>query len=368
MPVRQSYPNVRRGAAVRALLPLVALFVAIGLSYTSQAAAQTPVACEDSPNNFDCPWVARGQPKIDFSVQENNQVIRILGIVALRYEKSVMVEFRRDKFGQSWLTMFDPLSPDRNLVVPIEDAAWFNTLSRWKNFAATQAEFDRQKATHEKKQQEEEKKKGFRTVVVCADGSDVEIDTALDGRVAHLSASDCLNDEVDIYLNDVRALAYSLIPYCADLIAKASSICLALDGDKFAAAEVLNLATSVKLSGCDESGPSASLLPLLAPDAILRVNGGADIKGPTAVARAWESFACQAVMYETAPKIVEARGQYARMVGSLVTERPEKLQQSNLSNPKFFDAVSVEQWKRNDKGRFELTSWEIGPFVQQEDQ
>jgi len=361
------YRTARCRATFRIFPALAAFVVIFCLSILSQATAQVQNTCEGSTDYSRCLWSARGEPNIESYEVENSKAIRIVGFVALRYEKSVMVEFRHDRYGRSWLSMFDPLGPGR-LVVPIENSDWSNALSQWKKFSATQAEFKRQKVIDEKKQQEEENKTGVRTVMVCADGSDVEIDTALDGAVAHLSASDCFNDEADSYLDDVRTLAYSLIPYCANLIEKVSSFCLALDGDKFAAAEAMNLATSVKLADCDKNEPSASLLPLLSPDAVLRVNGNADVKGAAAVARAWESFACQAKMHGAPPQIVEARGQYVRIVGSLGIERSEKLPQSNLSSPKFFDAITVEQWKRNDAGKFELISWEIGAFVQEKDQ
>ena len=165
---------------------------------------------------------------------------------------------------------------------------------------------------------------------------------------------------MDNYLNATRDQIFSLIPYCAKLSDESERVCLMLDGNKNEAAEVTNIAVTIRASGCATDEPSKSLLAILAPGAVLHVYGQVDVSGAGAFAAAWQRFSCREGVFGSNLAAVDAEQDSVRVVGYLDMSRPKL--DSKSADSTYLAARSVQVWKRDGTGKFVLNSWTVGEF------
>jgi hypothetical protein len=267
-----------------------------------------------------------------------------------------MVEFRHDGLGENWMTFRDPASAKGAIRLPIGGKTWKTILAILKAFQTEQADFQ---IRHAKELRE------GKSTVVCTDGSDVSVDSSVDGTVLHYEADSCENDSVYRFIDSTRTLAYSQIPYCAEKRLQWPELCLSLDGDKFSAAGVLARFLTIDPGDCEHNAPSRSVLPLLAEDAQFRAEGLSVAKGNAAAADAWQKFICSiGAGANIWPKSVEASPGEVKIVG-LVSGTATKPSSGTNTSPDYeVLADSTILWKKDAMGTFRIADWTVGKEVE----
>ncbi len=304
-----------------------------------------------------CLWTSYGEPEVNSAQTKGDSVIRVDGGFALYRERSVMVEFRHDALGDNWMTFRNPSSATGAIRIPIAEKVWQTMLAHLRVFQTEQAAFQVRRA--------KEVNEGKNTII-CTDGAAVSVDSSIDGTVLHHEADSCENDSVYTFLDSIRTLAYSQIPYCAENQLHSPELCLSLDGDKFAAAEVLARFLAIDSGDCEKNAPSRSVLPLLAEDVEFRAAGFPVAKGRVAVAGAWQSFICSMGTGAIGPwpKSVEGSHDEVRLIGSISATTTRPLPNSNMNADYEILAESTLLWRKDQTGIFRIVDWTVGNKVE----
>lgn len=304
-----------------------------------------------------CFWMSHGEPAIDSPDTKGDSVIRVDGGVSLRFWLSIMVEFRHDKLGGNWMVFRDPESNQGAIRLPTSEQVWNSMRANLNTFQAEQAEFQ---VRH---------KKDLATrkdIVVCTDGSDVAVDSVIDGNLLHYEADSCENESVDRFIDTVRGLAYSQIPYCSDKSLQRPQTCLSLEGDKYFAAELLSRYMKIDWSSCDKSDPAVAVFPLLADDVVLREESGNAITGAHNVADAWKKHVCSMGKFPIGPWPVSVvgRGDEVTLVGTTsgATTKPSPESGKNVDYE--VSSESTQLWRKDASGTFHIVSWIIGKKIE----
>lgn len=331
-----------------AILPLASAALHISLAH-AQA-----LPCTSKNEDSRCVWTFYGEPVPDSKERREDETIRVIGTVALRQGMSVMVEFRRDLNGETWMTFRDPYSSRGRIQIIVPPSAWTETLARWKNFQDTQEKFQVRHARDLAKRE----KSG--ETVVCTDGADVSVDTELDGKTKHLETDDCENNVVDDFIDDIRNLCYAQLPYCADKTLQWAQLCLALDGDKFAATAAVKRAMKIDTGGCNKNEPSLAVSPLLADGAVLRIAGVPDVKGRAAVSAAWQEYVC-ALLWPLGPWPDSAQGsENAVLITGLIAATAKEATTGPPPTRDIFRHIrSSQTWVRSSNGDYLISEWNI---------
>jgi hypothetical protein len=201
-------------------------------------------------------------------------------------------------------------------------------------------------------------KGGVRTVQVCLDPWQAQIEMAHAGKVERHETDGCTDAHgVFGFARDLYDLAVSAAPFCDAIDDKDRKLqhCLALEGDKYQAAALFNASKDLWGTPCTEAGKyERDLSPLFARNSVLRIAGESEVRGDAA----WNTFR----------QLLCSRR--ANLSNSLFLGGPKPAAIGSVlyvvNNPKdtdYYEAPLNSVWQRGPDGRYTILSLDVGEFV-----
>ncbi|HEX5127981.1 MAG TPA: hypothetical protein VFW00_14640 [Rhodocyclaceae bacterium] len=247
--------------------------------------------------------------------------------------------------GGPWLFVRDPSGIGRGQRVAITraDYDWFE-----KAWADVQPALTDPNAAQVKSAVE---KAGW---TPCADSSRLQVDWTVGEKSSQTIIDVCLVKKVGEFVANVGDRAYSLLPLCSGMLTEPPPLCLRLSGNEADAVEVARLLDNAERTNTCPASVLSDQVHLITKEMTLQ--------GKSAVA-SWLAKNCEAMAYAVPDDV-------AGMVDStvLVTGREAAMIYKKLPDGSYQDQFKAAQfsqtWRRNDAGKFVITSWKIGPFVE----
>lgn len=326
--------------------------VMFGVAAGPVLAAEPERGCDPDEWGARCRWIAGGAPSLEVIASRGEEVMRFTGEVALRRYLNFMFEVRRDRRGYS-ITARNPEIPGQSISAPL-------TAADWRLFDRLRAKIERdsiaeaaEAATEDRAREADNAKHGMESVVVCADGAGIEIDTVLQGRIGRMQADDCRNAAVDPFLDRFRAFAQSKIPSCARLDANLRSLCPALTGDRMKAAAFASRLVRQMWVICEPEGGKAAAHAVFADTASLL------FAGVRQSATDMQRLVCERRIYYS-PSLIEYSNGMLTIAGRIDRENDRQLPDGHIVG-RDQTAVYEQVWRIVGRSA-KLVKWTIGPL------
>lgn len=277
-----------------------------------------------------------------------SEVLRFAGGFALHPSSGFAIEVRRDGSGVVTLTARDPTLPSQAVSAPVSAKVWRAFVALRAQLVAEIAGARRRIAAQDARARRRMAAGGLQTVVVCADGGGLSIDSVLGGRAEHIEGDDCRNAELDPWMETtIPALALANLPGCEALQPSLFGVCAMIGGDRRLAGRFAWRAIEQGHAFCE---PNHVVSDLAAAE--FRTGAANDGSGGRAVdAKAFRAEICGADTYFSPQRIVAGGGALA-VRGKVSRDRDGHTL-----------LTSYRQIWRVDGDGLTLEKWSIGAFA-----
>jgi hypothetical protein len=332
------------------------VFLFFGMLANASALARMPAGCDyESAQWPRCVITHAGAESGAALAAQGGEFLQAL---IMHDDYGVLLQFTRLPNGSIAMALRDASFRRPVYVLTVSDVQWREITARWRSLPV-----DAAKARADMKEQDAADSRNGREKV-CIHPWDAYYESNLTGAPMTDAGNSCADPGEMQFADFLTGIAFSRALPCGllddnyfDRNPLTLEQCLKLQGDKLAAAHVLNATTA--LAQFDfKNGPHtvADYAAAIAPDGWLRLAGHAKVLGGTAVANAWVTELAKLPGGDIEPEVVTGSDDGAIVEGSISAFYQGK-------RYAYYKTARYRQtWRRQADGAFKVTAWEIGTF------